>query len=141
MATGLVFSAALLNSQSPMPPGQYMSAAAFSTAIQQSADDRPGMAVGRFITTEDYRINLIHRTEAAGAIVHDVGTELHYITDGAGTLVTGGVIVRPVDGGRAVIEGGTAQRVAAGDAVLIPVGTPHWYSEVEESVTYLEVRF
>ncbi len=130
-----------VHGQSAMPPGQYMSAAAIAEAIAQAADDRPGMAVGRFVNTDDYRINMIHRTEAAGAIVHEVGTELHYITGGAGTLVTGGVIVRPADGGRAVIEGGTVQRVAVGDAVLIPVGTPHWYSDVEGSVTYLEVRF
>ena len=28
-----------------------------------------------------------------------------------------------------------------GDVVFIPAGTPHWYKDVEESVTYLEVRF
>jgi len=131
---------AAIAAQSPMPPGQFTSAGEFATAIQQSAGDRPGMAVGRMSNTDDYRINMIHRTQAAGAIIHEVGTELHYITDGAGTLVTGGVIVRP-DGGRPVIEGGKAQRVTVGDALLIPEGTPHWYSEVEGSVTYLEVRF
>ncbi|MEZ5490402.1 MAG: hypothetical protein R3F50_08795 [Gammaproteobacteria bacterium] len=136
-----LFISSSLEGQSPLPPGQYMSAEAIATAIQQSGDDRPGMAVGRFITTDEYRINMIHRTEAAGAIVHEVGTELHYITGGAGTLVTGGVIVRPAGGGRATIEGGRAQRVAVGDAILIPEGTPHWYSAVEGSVTYLEVRF
>ena len=126
--------------QSPMAPGQFMSAGEFAAAIQQSVGDRPGMAVGRMANNDDYRINMIHRDQAAGAIIHEVGTELHYITDGAGTLVTGGVIVRP-DGGRPVIEGGKAQRVTVGDALLIPEGTPHWYSEVEGSVTYLEVRF
>ena len=133
---------ASLSAQSPKPPGQYMSGAEIASAVAAAAaaGDRPGMAVGRFVNTDAYRINMIHRTAAAGAIVHDVGTELHYITDGAGTLVTGGVIVRPASGG-AVIEGGKAQRVAAGDMVLIPVGTPHWYSAVEGSVSYLEVRF
>lgn len=131
---------AVMYAQSPMPPGQYMSAAEFAAAIQQAAADRPGMAVGRMANNDDYRINMINRTQAAGAIIHEVGTELHYITEGAGTLVTGGVVVRP-DGGRPVIEGGRAQRVSVGDALLIPEGTPHWYSEVEGSVTYLEVRF
>lgn len=144
LATAILTSAislgAVIYAQSPMPPGQFMSAGEFSAAIRQSAGDRPGMAVGRMSNTDDYRINMIHRTQAAGAIIHEVGTELHYITDGAGTLVTGGVIVRP-DGGRPVIEGGTAQRVTVGDALLIPEGTPHWYSAVEGSVTYLEVRF
>jgi mannose-6-phosphate isomerase-like protein (cupin superfamily) len=135
-----VFLGAAIFAQSSMPPGQYMSAAEFAGAIEQSAGDRPGMAVGRMTNTDDYRINMIHRTQAAGAIIHEVGTELHYITDGAGTLVTGGVIVRP-DGGRPSIEGGRAQRVGVGDAVLIPEGTPHQYTAVEGSVTYLEVRF
>jgi mannose-6-phosphate isomerase-like protein (cupin superfamily) len=127
--------------QSPMPPATYMSAAEIAAGIENTAGDRPGMAVGSFITNDDYRINMIHRTEAAGAIVHEVGTELHYITAGAGTLVTGGVIVRPAGGGRATIEGGKTQRVSVGDAILIPENTPHWYSAVEGSVTYLEVRF
>ena len=135
LATGGV-----LVAQTAMPPGQFMSAGEFAEAIEQSAGDRPGMAVGRMANTDDYRINMIHRTQAAGAIIHEVGTELHYITEGAGTLVTGGVIVRP-DGGRPIIEGGKAQRVTVGDALLIPEGTPHWYSAVEGSVTYLEVRF
>ncbi|MBT8146419.1 MAG: hypothetical protein KJN90_06155, partial [Gammaproteobacteria bacterium] len=136
----VISTGAVLYAQSPMPPGQFMSASEFAAAIQQAAADRPGMAVGRMTNTDDYRINMIQRTQAAGAIIHEVGTELHYITEGAGTLVTGGVIVRP-DGGRPVIEGGRAQRVTVGDALLIPEGTPHWYSAVEGSVTYLEVRF
>ena len=28
-----------------------------------------------------------------------------------------------------------------GDAVLIPENTPHWYSEVDGEIAYLEVRF
>ncbi len=132
---------AAIFAQSSMPPGQYMSAGEFAGAIEQSAADRPGMAVGRMTNTDDYRINMIHRTQAAGAIIHEVGTELHYITNGAGTLVTGGVIVRPQGGGPGNIEGGKAQRVSAGDAVLVPEGTPHQYTAVEGSVTYLEVRF
>ncbi|MFM1896170.1 MAG: hypothetical protein RLZZ385_1244 [Pseudomonadota bacterium] len=128
------------NAQTPMPPATLVTAEVFAAGIASSAGDRPGMAVGRFVTTDDYRINLIQRTAPAGAIIHDVGMELHYITDGAGTLVTGGVIVRRGDG-PASIEGGEAIQVRAGDAVLIPVNTPHQYTAVQGSVTYLEVRF
>ena len=31
--------------------------------------------------------------------------------------------------------------MSAGDVVLIPAGMPHWYKDVEGTVTYLEVRF
>jgi mannose-6-phosphate isomerase-like protein (cupin superfamily) len=99
------------------------------------------MGVSTITTTDQYRINLITRTEPAGAIVHVPGTELHYILEGAGTLVTGGVVVRSAEGAPGTIEGGVAQRVSKGDAVLIPEGTPHQYTAVEGAVTYLEVRF
>jgi quercetin dioxygenase-like cupin family protein len=66
---------------------------------------------------------------------------VHHITEGAGTLVTGGVIVRAQGRGGATIEGGVSKRVSKGDVILIPAGTPHWYKEVEGTITYLEVRF
>ncbi|MEX0962897.1 MAG: hypothetical protein WDZ52_02495 [Pseudohongiellaceae bacterium] len=137
----LSFAFSLAVAQSPVPPASYFKAEDIQQALQRSAAERPGMAVGNIQNGDDFRINLIRRTEAAGAIVHEVGTELHYITEGAGILVTGGVINRPADGGRATIIGGHSQRVTVGDAVLVPVGTPHWYTSVETSITYLEVRF
>lgn len=122
-------------------PALYVKAADIDAALQQSMGSRPNMAVGTITTTDEYRINLIQRTAPAGAIVHEVGTELHYITEGAGTLVTGGTVIRATDGGVATIVNGVAQRVSVGDAVLIPEGTPHQYTVVESTITYLEVRF
>ena len=89
--------------------------------------DRPGFA-------------LTHATGPAK------GSEVHYIIDGAATVVTGGTIVRPAGGsakgaGNATIEGGETRHVTKGDVIVVPAGTPHWYKEVEGSVTYLEVRF
>ena len=136
----IVFATAVIG-QTPVPPALYVKATDIATALERSAAERPNMAVGTISNGEDYRINLIRRTEAAGAIVHEVGTELHFITEGAGTLVTGGIVVRPTDGGRATIEDGLARRVSVGDAILIPEGTPHWYSSVEGAISYLEVRF
>ena len=126
--------------QSAMPPALFVAAGDIAAGIEESAGDRANMQVGRITNTDDWRINMIHRTAAAGAIVHERGTEIHYITDGEGTLVTGGVVVSDAAGNR-MVEGGEARVVRAGDFVLVPDGTPHWYSEVEESVTYLEVRF
>ncbi len=56
-------------------------------------------------------------------------------------VVTGGTIVRPAGGGMAVIEGGESRHVVKDDVILIPENTPHWYQDVEGSITYLEVRF
>jgi len=129
------------SAQSPAAPALYVPATEITTALQRALGERPGMGVSTITTTDQYRINLITRTAPAGAIVHVPGTELHYIMEGAGTLVTGGIVVRTAEGAPGTIEGGTAQRVQKGDAVLIPEGTPHQYTAVEGAVTYLEVRF
>ncbi len=131
----------LIYSQSAMPPGRYVDAENTAASLAASLADRPAFGVARIDNGEDFDINLIRRTEPAGAIVHANATEYHYITDGAGVLVTGGVSVRPPTGGPANIEGGHAQRVSVGDVVVIPEGTPHQYTSVEGAVTYLEVRF
>ncbi|MCH7857419.1 MAG: AraC family ligand binding domain-containing protein [Gemmatimonadetes bacterium] len=127
--------------QESVPPALYTAGTDITSALATAVAARPSMAASRIEVGEHYRINLIRRTEAAGAIVHRPGTELHYITDGAGTLVTGGIVVRPAGGGQGNIEGGLARQVTKGDAILIPEGTPHQYTAVEGSITYLEVRF
>ena len=127
--------------QEPVPPALYTAGTDITSALAAAAGGRGGMAASRIEVSDHYRINLIRRTEAAGAIVHRPGTELHYVTDGAGILVTGGIVVRPAGGGQGNIEGGLARDVTVGDAILIPEGTPHQYTAVEGSITYLEVRF
>jgi quercetin dioxygenase-like cupin family protein len=96
---------------------------------------------------DHYRINVVRRTTAQGAIAHPDGTEVHHIIAGAGTLVTGGAIVRAAAAGEgggtppATIEGGVSRKVSKGDVILIPAGTPHWYKDLDGTITYLEVRF
>jgi mannose-6-phosphate isomerase-like protein (cupin superfamily) len=110
-------------------------------AALQKAVDRSGMTIGAIANTDQYRINLVRRVKPAAALTHPGNTELHYITDGAGTLVTGGTIIRPAGGGSATIANGDTRRVVKGDVVLVPAGTPHWYRDMEGSITDLEVRF
>ena len=131
---------AVVGAQSSMPPAAYYSAADIAGMIRETTGDSPGMAAARMERTDDYRINMIHRDTSAGAIVHEVGNEVHYITSGTGTLVTGGVVVRSSDGARTV-DGGLARQVSVGDVIFIPEGTPHWYSNVPDHVDYLEIRF
>lgn len=131
----------IIYSQSAIPPGRYIDVDDITGDLASSMADRPTFGVSRIDNGEDFDINLIRRTSAAGAIIHPDATEYHYITEGAGVLVTGGISVRPAEGGPANIEGGLALRVAPGDMVVIPQGTPHQYTSVEGVVTYLEVRF
>jgi mannose-6-phosphate isomerase-like protein (cupin superfamily) len=47
----------------------------------------------------------------------------------------------PHDGASTAIEGGRKQKVKAGDIVLIPVGVPHTWTEIEKPVVYLDIKF
>ena len=120
-------------------PAIYKSAEELLAALQK-ADDRGGMTSGAVSNTDQYRINLVRRVKPGAALAHAGNTELHYITEGAGTLITGGAIAKVADGS-ATIENGETRRVKNGDVILIPASTPHWYKAVEGSITYLEVRF
>lgn len=133
--------ATLVYAQTSMPPATYVKANDIGLTLASSMEQRPALGIGTIISGDDFNINFIRRNAPAGAIIHEQGTELHYITEGAGILVTGGRSIRPAGGGSANIEEGYAQRVTVGDAILIPAGTPHQYTAVEGVVGYLEVRF
>ena len=73
------------------------------------------------------------------AVLHEVKTtEIYYMLDGAGTLVTGGTLLdqhrnAPTDttvrGSR--VEGGVSRRVTKGDVIIIPGRVPHWWSSLK----------
>ena len=123
----------------PGSPATYRSAEELLAALQK-ADGRGGMTSGAVSNTDQYRINLVHRVKPGAALAHAGNTEVHYITEGAGTLVTGSTIAKAA-GGTATIENGETRRVKKGDVILIPASTPHWYKDIEGSISYLEVRF
>jgi len=128
------------------PPAVYMTNANLMATLEEAAKSAPAMHTAPVQNTDHYRINIVRRTTAQGAIAHPDGTEVHHIVDGGGTLVTGGTIVRPTGGGGrgsagATIDGGVSRHVAKGDVILIPAGTPHWYKDLDGTITYLEVRF
>jgi len=87
------------------------------------------------------------RTAKQEAVFHETKmTEVYYMLEGAGTLVTGGTLVDPqrTSGNITVradrIEGGVSRRIAKGDVVIIPAGVPHWWSNLEGDLSYLIIR-
>ena len=104
----------------------------------------PDMLTSPISITDRHRINIVRRTKAAGAVAHDGFVELHQIVEGSGTLVTGGAILRQATGsgsGVATIQNGVSKHVNKGDVILIPAGLPHWYKDLDGTITYLEVRW
>lgn len=130
--------------QAPPPAAAtYLSEAELMATLKEAAKTAPAMHTAPVKLADHYRINIVRRTTGQGAIAHPDGTEVHHIIDGAATFVTGGTIVRAAGAAAAsaTIEGGQSRRVAKGDVILVPAGTPHWYKDLEGSITYLEVRF
>lgn len=124
-------------------------------AIADSVTDTPIRTVDA--GGHNVGIGLVHRSKEAkgGGASHDKVTEVYHMLEGAGTLVTGGTLVKPQrrDAAASVvmqingpgvsgtgIQGGVSRRIAMGDVVIIPAGTPHWWSEIEEPMTYIVVR-
>ena len=154
LINGIVLSAALGGSvlaQGAAPPAPaapapgsaaiYKSAKELADVLKAVAANPGGMSSSAVSITDQYRINVVHRVKPAGALAHAGNTELHYIIDGSATIVTGGTIVRGGTAAAATITNGVTQKVAKGDVIVVPANSPHWYSIVDGSVTYLEVRW
>jgi mannose-6-phosphate isomerase-like protein (cupin superfamily) len=124
----------------PGSPATFRAGAELQAALQRSiaAGTEPGDAA--IVLTDQYRGNLVRRSRPNEPLAHAGSTELHYILEGSATILTGGSIVRR-EGVPATIEGGQAQPVVPGDIIIIPPGSPHMYSRIDEPVTFLEFRF
>jgi mannose-6-phosphate isomerase-like protein (cupin superfamily) len=86
---------------------------------------------------------------------HDFVSEVYHVIDGSATLVTGPDLVgakrRPADletvrlfngpgNNSASIRNGVTHELKAGDVVVIPAGTGHWFTKIDDHITYLMVR-
>ena len=104
-------------------------------------------------------IGVVYRdgVQAEGSAVaeHDLVSEVYYILDGHGTLVTGPDIVgwkpRPATnenvrllngpgGNGSGIRNGATYELKPGDVVVIPAGVGHWFTKVDGHLRYLMVR-
>jgi mannose-6-phosphate isomerase-like protein (cupin superfamily) len=88
------------------------------------------------------------------AISHSRITEIYYITSGSGTMVTDGTQAnaKPMDPAgdvvaiaagpstTSVMTGGLSRNVSAGDVIVVPPNTPHGWSQIDDSVSYVMFR-
>ena len=102
-------------------------------------------------------LGAVYRSSKAkqGAVFHDQVSEMYYILEGSGTIVTGGTLVDPkrraaeepvvkeINGpsvGGSAIQGGESRRIGSGDVLIIPAGVPHWFSSVDGEIKYIMFR-
>jgi len=125
----------------PGSPAIYKSAADLAAVLKKATTNAGGTSSSSVTVTDQYRVSLVHRDKAAGALAHPGNTELFYIVEGSGSVVTGGTMVPAANGKPASIANGVTQRIDVGDVVIIPAGSAHWFSAVDVPITYLEVRW
>jgi mannose-6-phosphate isomerase-like protein (cupin superfamily) len=95
------------------------------------------------------------QAEGSAVAEHEQVSEVYYIIDGSGTLVTGSDIVgwkaRPADnpavrllngpgGNGSSIRNGVAHELKPGDSIIIPAGVGHLFTKVNGHIEYLMVR-
>ncbi len=102
-------------------------------------------------------VGVLYRAEGdkQTAALHYKVSEVYHVIKGSAAFVTGGTLVNakirdagsmevskedgPGSSGTA-IQGGVTHQLKAGDVVVIPAGTPHWFSKIDGSIAYLVVR-
>ena len=101
-------------------------------------------------------VGVLYRAEGdkQTAALHYKVSEVYHVIKGSATFVTGGTLVNaktreagsmeakedgPGSSGTA-IQGGVNHQLKAGDVIVIPAGTPHWFSKIDGSIAYLVIR-
>jgi hypothetical protein len=87
---------------------------------------------------------------------HDLVSEVYHIIEGTATFVTGPDLVgktrRPATletvrlfngpgNGASSIRNAVTHQLKPGDVMVIPAGTGHWFTKIDDHITYLMVRF
>jgi len=97
----------------------------------------------------------LDQPQADSVAEHDLVSEVYHIIDGTATLMLGPDITnrqRRPSTQRTVVEfngpgnngseikNGVSYNLKPGDVVVIPAGTGHWFTKIDDHITYLMVR-
>jgi len=100
---------------------------------------------GVLVTAQDLSVRGSHRTGPGEVEVHEKETDIIYVLDGQATFVTGGTMVggKTTSPGQLLgtdIRNGQSHHLSKGDVIVVPAGTPHWFKEVPQPISYYVVK-
>ena len=129
--------------ETPRLPVTYTSIAEIEATLDEQGEAGGGGASVNISDPGEFAPEVMVRrrftTQANNASVHPERDEIYQVIAGGGTFMTGGTVADPNDR-TAGIRGGVERRIRAGDVVVIPAGTLHWFSQIDGSVTYMIIR-
>jgi mannose-6-phosphate isomerase-like protein (cupin superfamily) len=145
-----------------MCPGTYIPAEEIQAYIKKAIDEKlidqqvRDVDIGR----SNVGIGLVYRKKLDAPAPHSVAehdqvSEVYHVIEGSGTLVLGPDILDmkrrpatdrtvrefngPGNNGTSIRDGKT-YNLKAGDVVIIPAGTGHWFTRIDDHIVYLMVR-
>ena len=137
-------------------PSPYISAADIQAGLNKLDSKLVSSYTGGAVTIAP-GMNAVVRRRVTGpqyAITHTREIEYIVVTKGGGTMVTGGTLIPPTidsdiypnpDPNATIrslsgVKGGLARKIGPGDVIINQPGTPHWLSEIEGEIEYVEIR-
>jgi hypothetical protein len=137
-------------------PSPYMSAADIQTALSKVDPTLVASRTGGSIEFSPGKAPGVVRRRVRGpqyAITHPRTLEYIIVTKGTATMVTGGTLIPPtIDSdpypnrnpnaiirSDAGVKDGLARRIGPGDVIVNLPGTPHWLSDIPDTLEYFEI--
>jgi hypothetical protein len=138
-------------------PSPYMSQAEIQTALSKLDPKLVSSRTGGAVDFAKDKAPGVVRRRMRGpqyAITHTRTLEYMIVTKGTATLVTGGTLIPPtIDSdpypnanpnatirSEVGVKGGLARKIGPGDVVVNLPGTPHWLSDITDSIEYFEIQ-
>ena len=162
---GVIVTLAPLSAQQPtckMCPGTYIPNSEIMAYVKRAM--QYGLVDQQIRAVDIGKINLdvgvvyrgkLDKPAPQSVAEHDQVSELYHIIDGSATLMLGPDITemkrRPADletvrlfngpgNNGASIRNGVSYDLKPGDVVIIPAGTGHWFTKIDDHIYYLMVR-
>ena len=162
---GVMVTLASLSAQQPtckMCPGTYIPNSEIQAYVKRAM--QYGLVDQQIRAVDIGKINLdvgvvyrgkLDKPAPQSVAEHDLVSELYHIIDGTATLMLGPDITemkrRPADletvrlfngpgNNGASIRNGVSYDLKPGDVVIIPAGTGHWFTKIDDHIYYLMVR-
>ncbi|MFN7985230.1 MAG: cupin domain-containing protein [Vicinamibacterales bacterium] len=137
--------------------GTFVGKAAIDDALKKALAGPGGNIIDQRISTteiEGGKAHVAHLRRVqpeTNALIHDHVTEIYYILEGSGTIMTGGQLKDPKESDLTNLGagmshtgahiGGVTQRLAPGDVFVVPAGMAHRLSQLDGPIRYVVYRF